>query len=410
MAESIKNQMIHIALQSLNPTLFRLTTPQNSQLQVWIELQDLSLDIRATITFLRLGESDTSALPETAKSLVHHYQSRNSLSVNNFRLPTQLSPNLTLLSGQKFIIGRRNSRSALYKLISEARQFLLISSYIIEDEDLTELICQKSKNLPQGVWILTDLRNEVIDRLDIRVANNISFREEYQRSDQRKKACLRMLLNANIPIRSGSFHLKTYISEQAAYLGSCNLTRGSLDFNLEAGIVFQNNSVHTQLINLFHQFWQQRSRDEVIPVSNLDGFHLRSIHHSTQKIFESYPNLLTPSQYKRDLVEQLTHFRGQVQIYSRSFQASPEIERFLHLLDTHIFIDSQFTTKCFRLNVKSVDNLHAKVTLLGNKVAYIGGINLNFANSALALNDLMYKTNTLNEIAQIRQDINLLYS
>jgi phosphatidylserine/phosphatidylglycerophosphate/cardiolipin synthase-like enzyme len=121
-----------------------------------------------------------------------------------------------------------------------------------------------------------------------------------------------MLLNANIPIRSGAFHLKTYISEQYAYLGSCNLTGGSLDFNIEAGIISRNNSIHSQLINLFWQFWQQRSRDEVIPTLISDGFHLRSIHHSSQEEYQTYPSLLTPSRYKKDLIEKLINFRVQV--------------------------------------------------------------------------------------------------
>lgn len=404
-----ENQKINTALRSLNPTFFRLTTLQTSQLQVWIEPEDLSLDLRAAITFLRLAGDDTSALSEKTKFLVHQYQPLN-IPVRNFRLPAQISPNQTLSSKQEFVIGRRNSRSALFKLISEARQFLLISSYIIEDENLTELICQKSKNLPQGVWILTDLRNEVIDRLDIQVSNNVSLRQEYQRSDQRKKACLRMLLDANVPIRSGAFHLKTYISEQSAYLGSCNLTGGSLDFNLEAGIVAQNNYIHTQLIDSFYQFWQQRSRDQVIPVSNLDGFRLSSINHSVSEKFESHPNLFTPLQYKRDLLKQLTPFRGQVQIYTRSFQPGSEIEQLLSLLDTCIFVDSQVSNKSSRLKMKSVANLHAKVTLIGDKVAYIGGVNFSFGSSALSLTDLMYKTTATAEVAQIRQNVNLLYS
>lgn len=404
-----ENQKIYIALQSLEPTLFRLPTPQKTQLQVWIDSQDLSLDLRSAITFLRLGEGDTSALSEIAKSLVHQYQLSNNVVVNSFILPAQLSAN-QISPNQEVVIGRRNSRSILNKIISEARQFLLISSYIIEDEDLTELICKTAKNLPQGVWVLTDLRNEVVDRLDVQVSNNLSLRQEYQRSDQRKKACLRMLLDANIPIRSGAFHLKTYISEQSAYLGSCNLTGGSLDFNLEAGVVSQNNSTHTQLINLFRQFWQQRSRDEVIPISNWDGFRLRSRNHSPQEKCESYPNLLTPSRYKRDLIEQLIHFRGQVQIYSRSFQPGSEIEQFLRLLDTRVFIDSQVTPKHSMLNVKTIDNLHAKVTLLGDQFAYIGGVNFNFGNSPLSMTDLMYKTTFAREITQIRQTITSRYS
>ncbi len=399
-------QKINLALQSLDPANFRLNTPQTPHLQVWISLQDLSLDLRAAITFLRLGEDDTSVLSEPAKLLVHQYQSTYSLPIR--KLPEQLNPE-AISPAQGLVIGRRNSRSVLQTIISQARQFLLISSYVIEDETLTELICQKSQELPQGVWILTDLRNEVIDRIDIQVADNVSLRE-YQRSNQRKKACLRMLLDANIQIRSGAFHLKTYISEQYAYLGSCNLTGGSLDFNIEAGIVSRNTSIHTQLINLFRQFWQQRSRDEVLPVSNSDGFCLRSVHRFCDEQYESSPNLLTPSQYKKDLIEQLKNFQGQVQIYSRSFQPSLEIAQYLRLLDTRIFVDSQVLTPHSSFNVKKIDNLHAKITLLGDKVAYIGGINFNFGSSTLSLTDLMYKTTSNQQITQIRQNITSLQS
>jgi len=400
-----ENRKIHIALQSLYSNTFRLITPQ---LEIWISLADLSLDLRAAITFLRLGGNDTSGLSESVKSLVQQYQSTHSLPI--IQLPQELSPDETLPAAQRLLIARRNSRSILEQIISTARKFLLISSYIIEDESLTELICKKSQELPQGVWILTDLRNEIIDRIDAQISDNVSLRTEYQRSHERKKACLRMLLDANIPIRSGAFHLKTYISEQYAYLGSCNLTGGSLDFNIEAGLVTRNNSIHAQLINLFRQFWQQRSRDEVIPTLNSDGFHLRSIHHSSQEEYQTYPSLLTPSRYKKDLIEKLRNFRGQVQIYSRSFQPSPEIEQYLRLLDTRIFVDSQMRVNCSTFNIENIDNLHAKITLFGNEVAYIGGINFNFSNSALSLNDLMYKTTNSNEITQIRQNITSLYS
>ena len=127
-----------------------------------------------------------------------------------------------------------------------------------------------------------------------------------------------------------------------------------------------------------------------------------------QQEYQSYPSLLTPSQYKRDLIEQLINFRGQVQIYSRSFQPSPEIEQYLRLLDTRIFVDSQVRTQQSTFNVEKIDNLHAKITLLGNKVAYIGGINFNFSSSALSLSDLMYKTTNSREITQFYQKLNSL--
>ncbi len=401
-----KTQQIHIALQSLDPANFRLVVSQTPHLIVWISLQELSLDLRAAITFLRLGEGDVSALSESVRLLVQQYQATYGLPIR--KIPEQFRNEPDLTPVQEFIIGRRNSRSAIEKIITQARQFLLISSYILEDETLTKLICNKAQDLPQGVWVLTNLRNEVIDSIDSQVSNNIAVREEYQRSNHRKKACLQMLLNANIPIRSGTFHLKTYISEQDAYLGSCNLTGGSLDFNLEAGIVSRNTSTHSQLITLFQQFWKQHSRDEVIPTSNYDGFSLRSLHCFSRTSYESYPTLLTPSKYQRDLLEHLRNFKGQVEIYSRSFQPSLEIEQYLNLLDTRVFIDSTVSANHSKISINKIAHLHAKITLLGEEVAYIGSINFNFSSSALSLTDLMYKTTDSREINQIHQKISSL--
>lgn len=398
---------INLALQSLDQNNFFIIHPEEPHPTIWISAEDLSLDVRAAITYLKFSQTDASALSPAVQLLVEQYNIKyNSVPIIN--LPEQISADETLSPGCKFIIGRRNSRSFLERIISTAQKFLLISSYIIEDEKLTELICHQSQNLPLGVWILTDLRNEVIDRIDIQTSDNISLPREYQRANERKIICLRKLLNAKIPIRSGAFHLKTYISEQYAYLGSANITGGSLDFNIEAGIITRNYANHQQLINLFRQFWYQRSRDEVIPDSNCDGFRLRSINHFTHNRYETYPNLLTPHQYERDLREQLSNFKGQVKIYSRSFQPSPEIAAYLQLLDTQIFVDGETSVNQPGFYLHKINNLHAKITLLGNKVAYIGGINFNFNTSALSLNDLMYKTTKTSEINQLIQNLNSL--
>jgi len=399
-------EKIKYALQSRDLNNFWINY---QQVQIWISIQELSLDLRAAITFLRVDGDDPAILSEPSKLLIQEYQSRYRLQPIN--LPAELRPNSTLPPKSGYQICRRQNRHILRKIINDARQFLLISSYIIEDEELTELICKKSSELPQGIWILTDLRNEVLDRLDQQILNsqNLSLSEQYQKTDERKKACLKMLLNANIPIRSGDFHLKTYISEEYAYLGSCNLTRGSLDFNLEAGTVFNNNLQHQPLINLFRYFWQKYSRDEVIAESNIDGFRLRSLFRVSQEKYanSAYTNFLTSLQYEKDLIANLQNFQGQVKIYSRSFQPSLEIATYLKLLDTRIFIASGILMNNQNFNIQRIDYLHAKVTILGNEIAYIGGIDFNFSDSRL--HDLMYKTTNAREINQIASLLSSLH-
>ena len=60
------------------------------------------------------------------------------------------------------------------------------------------------------------------------------------------------------------------------------------------------------------------------------------------------------------------------------------------------------------LNIHIINNLHAKITILGNQVAYIGGINFNFNNSHS--HDLMYKTTDTKEINQIISQLPSLHS
>jgi phosphatidylserine/phosphatidylglycerophosphate/cardiolipin synthase-like enzyme len=395
-------EKINFALQSLDINNFRIVHSHTPNLILLISSRDLSFELKTAISFLRWGESDISDLPETARLLVEEYQSRYNCKPVN--LPANLSINHDLSPQSGFFIQRKNNRDVLQKIIQQANQFLLISSYIIEDENLTELICQKSSQLPQGVWILTDFRDEILDRLDEQV-NILSSREQYQRSNKKKKACLIKLLNANVNIRSGAFHLKTYISEKYAYLGSCNLTGGSLDFNMEAGVVFGHQSTHQFLIQLFRHFWEKCSQGEIIPDNNYHP-QFRSLLSSHHIPYANHPNLLTPKQYKADIIRELSYFQDEVIIYSRSFYATPEIAAHLQRLKTSIFIDSQMSFIQPNFTIHKINNLHAKITILGNKVAYIGGINFNFSPGALSLHDLMYKTTNANEINQIYSKLN----
>lgn len=392
------------------------------QVKIWISIEELPLRLRSAITFLgfssKIQEDYISNLTTDVQLLVDHYVS--TYQHQPIGLPDEIQPNPSHGSQISFVIDSGKNRRTIHQIIDQASEFLLVSSYIIEDENLTELICHKSAKLP--VYILTDLNNELLDRIDEQISDSMVIPEQYQITDERKKSCLRMVLSENIPIRSGAFHLKTYISEKAAYLGSCNLTRRSLDFNTEAGIVVSNNSQHEHLISYFQNFWYNHSKNEVIPDANSDGFRLRSVIYPHQRKYrKNHDNFLTSAQYQQDLIENLRNFpqNEQIRIYTRSFQPSREIAGYLGALNTRVFIDSSasmryenFYRKSFNVqNIRKIDNLHAKITILGDKIAYIGGINFNFNIDFIFhnnpnlnhsnLHDLMYKTTNKMEINQI---------
>ena len=370
----------------------------NDQLRLGINWQELRFSLKEAMISLREGNTDISDQSELTQQLIQEYQEHYRIIVSYFPENPHLKPNFSPINQFLF---RRKNRDLFQKIIAKAGKFLLISSYILEDEVLINQICEKSATLPQGIWILTDLRDEVVDRIDQQVTISKYLPEHFKRADERKKDCLRQLLDAKVKIRSGAFHLKTCISEHHGYLGSVNLTRGSLDVNLESGIICKNNETYQQLINVFRYFWQSCSRDHVIPVLGFDGFELRTVKRYRQEYYPVSPTLLTPEQYYNDLLKELSNFEGKVIIVSRSFQATAELRSQLQRLNTIIYIDQEMGFLDSTITIKEVKNLHAKITLLGNKTAYIGGINFNFSRKHQRSYDLMYKTTDSQEISQI---------
>jgi hypothetical protein len=370
----------------------------NDQLRLGINWQELRFSLKEAMISLREGNTDISDQSELTQQLIQEYQEHYRIIVSYFPENPHLKPNFSPINQFLF---RRKNRDLFQKIIAKAGKFLLISSYILEDEVLINQICEKSATLPQGIWILTDLRDEVVDRIDQQVTISEYLPEHFKRADERKKDCLRQLLDAKVKIRSGAFHLKTCISEHHGYLGSVNLTRGSLDVNLESGIIFKNNETYQQLINIFRYFWECSSRDNVIPVLGFDGFELRTVKRYRQEYYPVSPTLLTPEQYYNDLLKELSNFEGKVIIVSRSFQATAELRSQLQRLNTIIYIDQEMGFLDSTITIKEVKNLHAKITLLGNKTAYIGGINFNFSRKHQRSYDLMYKTTDSQEINQI---------
>ncbi|EDZ96719.1 MAG: phospholipase D-like domain-containing protein [Limnospira sp. PMC 1291.21] len=366
------------------------------QLSLTVELAELSSSLQQAIQFLQKREDKP---PEDIADLVEKYRCDRQIKISHF--PNHLQPQPSFSPAQKFVI-KRQYHNYITQIINKSAEFLLISSYIIEAEDVVEMICQKSEQLSQGVWILTDLRDEVIDRIDSQVESRQQLPISYQRSDQNKVRCLRKLLGTNthkLQIRSGKFHLKTCISEQYAYLGSCNLTAGSLKRNLESGMIWRNTPLHSQLIQTFGHFWDNHTQDDIIVSGNV--LTLRSIPRPSQSQIISNPQLLNPRQYYQDLLNELREFRGNIVIISRSFRPTPELRELLKLSQTQVVIDSQMNSQDADFNIRIIDYCHAKITLLHDKVAYIGGVNFNFSRRSFDLHDLMYKTTELQEIKQI---------
>lgn len=387
-------------------------------IKVTVAVKQLPLEIREAIAFLRGGSKDLDSLSDAAVELVSQYQTEDTSKIDP-PLPEAMQCGLgglphkqlhqetialnTSTTQHQFVIGKRISRQAIEELISQAEQFLFISSYIIEDRNITELICQKATTLPQGVWLLTDLRDEVIDAIDTQAEDIPRGREAYQHSDDKKAQCLKLLLDAGVRIRGGAFHLKTYITEKAAYLGSCNLTGRSLDFNLESGLICQGTATHQDLWQYFTRCWLHKTKYDVLSLQS--GFRQSTLSHSSPPDQFNSQALLTPRQYREDLYRELNKCSGKVEIYSRGFSPDAEILNLLANRSARIYADGFIRNKSSRITTHFKAGVHAKITLIGDRLAYLGGVNFQFAPRGFKLIDLMYKTSDRQEIIQIRQQL-----
>jgi hypothetical protein len=392
-------ELLNLALRSKNPELFAILLPNDCM--AWLQLNELHQALQRAIHILR-NESENNCpnddLTETVQRLVSAYRVKYPKPVIiSDRIPNLEIANITPKTDMR--IGRGIHRQTLEELITNAQKFLLICSYRLEDQAIVQMIAEKSKQIP--IWILTDFSNGVQDRVDSNMDDQRESDPKYANSDLKKRKCLGMLSKANLGFRSGNFHLKTYISEQSAYLGSCNLTGGSLERNGEAGMLWQNTLEHQFLVEYFRYLWTHQTTSQSIPSPN--GFCIESL----EKLSGSPPQsdrLLDHHAFKKDLSSSLKKFSGQeIRIYTRNFQP---LSLQLNLLTNPRNRISFGSYNATSLQARKIHNLHAKIIIIGSQVAYIGS--QDFAFSYNPLLDLTYKTNDSQEIELITQQIQKL--
>jgi len=394
-------EIIRAALHSPDNFAIPVTLSTGEYVTIWQKLEELPSELQVAVMAL-VKNYFPSSLPTKAQSLIDEYKKKYTVfSYQN--LPTfAISENEP--KELEFIVGRGLHRKKIEALISSAQHFLLISSFRLEDESIIQLIAKKAKELPQGVWILTDLNNDVLDRVDTNMEGKIDHEDDYAESDRKKKECLRLLTTAGVSIRSGLFHLKCYITEKSSYMGSCNLTGGSLERNGEAGIIWKNVESHQRLIDHFCHLWDKQSNAAILPTPQ--GIRSQGLSNYFSISKSKREGFLT--HHRKDLTETLIEFAhnptGKISIYTRTFAPTAQQEELLSRLDCRIFYGHRNYSN---LDAKQIYNLHAKIVIIGTVAAYIGS--QDFAFGRHSNHDLTYETTDSNEIQAITQLIDALH-
>jgi phosphatidylserine/phosphatidylglycerophosphate/cardiolipin synthase-like enzyme len=412
-------ESLTLALQASDTNAINITVPHNLPLYIMVSLMEMSSEVQVAFNQIQTFTPSTEKRTTITASLIEEILPKpNSLAQNYLaqyfhdvtqELPRNLSLTKQSISTHQWIIGRGESRTAIEKVISSAQEFLLISSFIIESESIVQQICQKAAIIP--VWILTNLNDETLNKLDSRT----NIQDDYEHSTERKSRCLQLLLTAGATIREGSFHLKTYISERFAYLGSCNLTGGSLDYNLEAGIRCQNTPTHANLIAAFTHYWHHTTRSRILPSLISGSILIQSLPENNAPLSLENTTLLDPHHFEQDLIRELEFTTAPIIIYSRSFHASNPLLHQLKRRLTHLYLVSLPAHLPSDLNytLDLIPYQHAKIILIGENIAYVGGTNFQFyppphSHPSTYLHDLMYKTKDSQEIKRLLHNLAML--
>ena len=160
---------------------------------------------------------------------------------------------------------------------------------------------------------------------------------------------------------------------------------------------------HQDLWQYFTRCWLHQTKYDVLSFQS--GFRQSTLSHSSPPDRFDSQALLTPRQYREDLYQELNKCSGKVEIYSRGFSPDAEILNLLATRSTRIYADGFIRNQSSRITAHFTAGVHAKITLIGDRLAYLGGVNFQFAPRGFKLIDLMYKTSDRQEITQIRQQL-----
>ncbi|MCM1982029.1 phospholipase D-like domain-containing protein [Lyngbya confervoides] len=380
-------KVLRLALRSLNLEEFPIDLPNNCT--AWLSVSDLPSNLRQDINQIK-NQEESPSLSNSLERPLCEYQVQYPTILGYEEIIANLAPAEHIRPSTDIQIGRGIHRNILQDVIKNAQKFLMICSYRLEDPEIIEQITQKSQQIP--VWILTDFNNNVQDRVDGTIDELTD--SDYINSDLKKKRCLRILNRECIGFRSGNVHLKTYLSEKSAYLGSCNLTGGSLERNGEAGMLWHNTPEHEFLIKYFQHLWSSHTTAKAQPAPQ--GFQITSFRGEITPS-PHHPQFLDQHTFRKDLDKSLRKLSGKkIRIYTRNFNPTPTQFNLLSDQQTRLFY-GQYNQCKFR--AKKINNLHAKIIIIGREIAYIGSQDFAFGKNSLI--DLTYKTTDISEISTI---------
>ncbi len=139
-------------------------------------------------------------------------------------------------SENDLVVSPVNSRDKLTSLLKSAKFSVDIEAEVVEDDEITEILSAKAKDIPVRI-IIPDLSKIESNKIEAE-----------------------KLINAGVQVRTLSspyVHAKLIIVDGVrGYVGSVNFTGHSMDLNRELGILFSQGDIISKVQGTFNEDWQ----------------------------------------------------------------------------------------------------------------------------------------------------------
>ncbi|MEV6964300.1 phosphatidylserine/phosphatidylglycerophosphate/cardiolipin synthase family protein [Hamadaea sp. NPDC051192] len=147
-------------------------------------------------------------------------------------------------------------RDAVFDLIRNATHKVFITSFIIGDDELIELLAQTARRLTGGVYVISGLNEASLRRGLAHLADRAGGDEISAKVEAEKKRFV-SLTNQGVAVRGhDNCHAKfVVVDDSAAWVGTANLETRAFNHVGEVGVVLRDRRSVDRLAKLFARMW-----------------------------------------------------------------------------------------------------------------------------------------------------------
>lgn len=170
-------------------------------------------------------------------------------------------PSLMVDSGWRFCSTFRNSapslRNAVFDLIRNAQRKIFITSFILGDDELIDVLAAAARRLTGGVYVISGLNEESLRKGLAELADRGEKGRTITQKVEAEKKRFMSLTKQGIAVRGhANCHAKfVVVDDTVAWVGSANLETRAFTRVGEVGVILDDPASVSRLARLFARMW-----------------------------------------------------------------------------------------------------------------------------------------------------------